>query len=94
MKIQTIATYEYDLVRTCFACPEQYEVYDKNNKRVGYLRLRHGEFTAEYPYCGGKTVYESYPDGDGIFEEYERMFELTKAIEAIHAQLVIDNKIW
>jgi hypothetical protein len=93
MKIQTMSIYEYDLVRTCFACPEQYEVYDKNNNKVGYLRLRHGEFRADYPECGGKTVYESYPQGDGIFEEYERMFELKKAIEAIHAQLVIDNRI-
>jgi hypothetical protein len=88
-----IREYEYDLVRTCFACPEQYDVYDKNNNKVGYLRLRHGEFRADYPDCGGETVYESYPDGDGIFEEYERMYELTKALESIHAKLVIDNKI-
>lgn len=93
MKIRTTNTYEYDLVRTCFACPEQYDVYDKRNRKVGYLRLRHGEFRAEYPFCGGETVYESHPDGDGIFEDYERIYELTKAIEAIHAKLVIDNKI-
>jgi hypothetical protein len=55
--------------------------------------LRHGTFRADYPFCGGETVYESSPDGDGIFEDYERIYELTKAIEAIHAKLVIDNKI-
>ena len=85
--------FEYDLIRTCFACPEQYDVYDKKNKRVGYLRLRHGKFQAEYPYCGGELVYQSYPDGNGIFEDYERMHELTKAIECIHAKLVIEDKI-
>ena len=91
--IKIYTTVEYDLVRTCYACPEQYDVYDKHNNKVGYLRLRHGVFRAEYPDCGGETVYESLPDGDGIFEEYERMYQLTKAIEAIHAQLVIDDKI-
>lgn len=26
------------------ACPEQYDVYDANNKRVGYVRMRSGRF--------------------------------------------------
>jgi plasmid stability protein len=29
------------LVRTCFACPEQYDAFIGEEK-VGYLRLRHG----------------------------------------------------
>jgi hypothetical protein len=29
-----------------------------------------------------------------MFTDYERMYELTKALESIHAKLVIDNKIW
>lgn len=85
--------YEYDLVRTCEACPEQYDVYDKHSKKVGYLRLRHGKFRADYPECGGETVYESYPDGDGAFEEYERLHELERAIQAIHTKLVLENAI-
>lgn len=71
------------LVCTCGACPEQYDVYDANDKQVGYLRLRHGRFRADYPDCGGETVYESQTKGDGIFTEEERIPELTKAIHAL-----------
>lgn len=72
----------FDLVRTCGACPEQYDVY-KDGKQVGYLRLRHGVFRADYPQCGGRTVYTAEPKGDGIFEPEERDFYLSNAIHAI-----------
>jgi hypothetical protein len=72
----------YLLKLTCTACPEQYDVY-KNGKKVGYLRLRHGGFTAEYPDCGGKLVYSGCPAGDGCFREDEREFYLKEAIKAI-----------
>lgn len=72
----------YELVQTCGACPEQYDVF-LDNEKVGYLRLRHGYFTVSYPYAGGKCVYEAEPDGDGIFAEYEREEYLTEAIQAI-----------
>lgn len=72
----------YTLVLTCAACPEQYDVY-KNNRQVGYLRLRHGRFRADYPSCMEETVYEAYPNGDGAFEDDERHFYLTEAIKAI-----------
>ena len=72
----------YELKLTCGACPEQYDVY-KNGKKVGYLRLRHGGFTAECPDCGGKYVYGANPKGDGCFEEDEREFYLKEAIKAI-----------
>ena len=74
----------YTLKLTCFACPEQYDVFDANNEMVGYLRLRHGHFRADVPDCGGETVYESFTVGDGIFEDAERIEELTKAVKAIH----------
>lgn len=71
------------LVLTCPACPEQYDVFNAEGKQVGYLRLRHGYFRADYPDCGGETVYESQPKGDGIFDDNERMPELTKAVHAL-----------
>ena len=74
------------LHQTCSACPEQYDVY-KNKRRVGYLRLRHGFFTAEFPWCGGECVYEAEPNGDGRFDENERDFHLKLAIEAIKQKL-------
>ncbi|NDD52705.1 hypothetical protein EBZ39_02295 [bacterium] len=51
----------YKLVCTCSACPEQYDVFNDNNKLVGYLRLRHGQFRADCPDVGGTTVYSSRP---------------------------------
>jgi len=75
----------YKLVLTCPACPEQYDVFDCDGKKMGYLRLRHGWFRADAPCCGGDTVYESYPNGDGMFDDDEREPELTKAVDAIQA---------
>lgn len=73
----------YKLVMTCPACPEQYDVFDKDDKQVGYLRLRHGVFRAEWPKCLGELVYMAYPKGDGIFDDDEREHFLTDAIAAI-----------
>lgn len=77
------------LVCTCSACPEQYDVFDPTGAKIGYLRLRHGHFRADYPECGGERVYESRPKGDGIFDADERLPELTKAVHSLlarHAQ--------
>mgnify|MGYP001602130932 CR=1 FL=1 len=74
-----------DLEQTCFACPEQYDVW-MGDECVGYLRLRHGWFYAE---CNGITVYETNDcKGDGIFEYEEREFFLTEAVKAILKHLV------
>lgn len=68
------------LVLTCGACPEQYDVY-LGDEEIGYLRLRHGRFRAEYH---DKVVYTSTPRGDGTFaDDGERAVELTKACQAI-----------
>jgi plasmid stability protein len=66
------------LVRTCFACPEQYDAFIGDEK-AGYLRLRHGHFTVECPDVWGEMVYEASPSGDGIFDDYERVEHLEAA---------------
>jgi hypothetical protein len=71
------------LLQTCSSSPEQYDAY-LGDELVGYLRLRHGYFRAE---CHGKVVYDSYPKGDGIFEDDEREQELNNACKAILATL-------
>lgn len=71
---------------TCGACPEQYDVQSPDGKQIGYLRLRHGHFTATYPDVGGELVYESNPKGDGYFEYDEREEELTRALMALLAR--------
>lgn len=73
----------YTLVRTCYACPEQYDVFTRRNKLVGYLRLRHGRFTVQYPDVYGPIILETNPKGDGMFESDEREHFLTMAILAI-----------
>lgn len=78
---------KYRLVLTCGGCPEQYDVL-YGEKKVAYLRLRHGHFRAEIPDCGGKQVYSAWPVGDGIFEDDERERFLTEAINAVNAELL------
>ena len=72
------------LKRTCWACPEQYDAYI-GSRQIGYLRLRHGFFSVEYPDCGGTEVYSAEPEGDGIFEHDERETYLRAAVTALKA---------
>lgn len=79
----------FKLVCTCPACPEQYDVFDiATGAQVGYLRLRHGMFRADYPECGGKTVYTATPKGDGLFNDDERQKYLEEALAAIRKELL------
>lgn len=71
-----------ELVMTCGFSPEQYDVC-KNGKIVGYLRLRDGLFRADVPCCGGETVYSAETTGTYMFERYERLKHLRKAVKAI-----------
>ncbi len=69
---------DIELKLTCEACPEAYEAF-MNGKQIGYLKLRYGNFTVEYPREGGKVIYRGYPQGDGEFEENERELHLNIA---------------
>jgi len=75
------------LVQTCGACPEQYDAFDENDKLVGYLRLRHGHFTVEYPDVNGELIFAANPKGDGEFYDDERVQYLLMAKEAIHKKI-------
>lgn len=44
-------------VKTCEACPEQYDVFDENAKQAAYVRIRGGTLRADAPNCGGKSFY-------------------------------------
>lgn len=71
---------------TCRACPEQYDVYDKNNQQVGYVRLRWGCVTCEVPDVFGEVIYSaSVGNGwTGMFENDEqRNFHLRSIANAI-----------
>ena len=86
---------DYNLVLTCPCCPEQYNVFDSEGKQVGYLRLRHGGFRADYPSCGGLEVYHtSFSDGwKGMFDnDEEREQYLTEAVKAIHDKIQLEKE--
>jgi hypothetical protein len=75
-----------NFVQTCFAFPEQYDVFNNEGAIVGYIRLRWGGLTCEYPDCGGELIYStSVGDGlSGCFEsEEQRVTHLTNIAEAI-----------
>lgn len=81
----------FRLVETCRAHPEQYDVY-LGDRQVGYLRLRHGYFTADVPDAGGETVFETEDViGGGRFEDNERVVNLTTAVNAIALKLNSDS---
>jgi hypothetical protein len=78
-----IMIHGYRLVRTCLACPEQYDVFDDLGQQVAYFRLRHGRFRVNVPDHGGEEIYHANPKGDGIFLNEERVKYLTEAILAV-----------
>jgi hypothetical protein len=80
------ARHGMEIVMTCGACPEQYEVF-KDGSQVAYFRLRHGEFTVTYPDASGEEIFSVEPNGDGTFDENERLIYLTIAKRAILAKI-------
>jgi hypothetical protein len=68
------------------ACPEQYDVF-KDGQQVAYYRLRHGEFTVDYPNVSGEEIMAEYPNGDGIFDDNERLVYLSKAMRQVLLKL-------
>lgn len=77
-------------VLTCSGCPEQYDVYH-GDRRVGYLRLRWGAFSARRTPSGqldetSRYVYE-YDFGDGWSGSFpnqnSRVRHLKRALKAI-----------
>ena len=59
--------------------PESYYV-EIEEKPVGFLRLRHGHFRAEYR---EEVVYCAETKGDGTFDASERQTEIEAALRAI-----------
>ena len=77
------------LVRTSYACPEQYDVF-RGSENVGYLRLRWGSFRAE---CRDATVYEADIERLSAFPDEEtRVHHLNAACRAISAALSSNGK--
>jgi len=76
------------LVMTCRACPELYDAFD-GDRKVGYLRLRHGRFSVRCPDGEGYEVYSATPAGDGIFDsKEERNYYLRWAVYHIEKWII------
>lgn len=84
-----------EFILTCGACPEQYDVFDNNGNMVGYVRLRWGELTCEYPDVGGDVIY-SADIGDyltGVFEnEKQRMEHLNAIADEIIGKMIVEKR--
>ena len=85
-------TKKYKLIKTCGACPEQYDLVDDKGVQVAYLRLRNGRFKCVVPDVGGQIIYEASPEGDGWFTDEERPIYLKKAIEAVEKHYTKNEK--
>lgn len=82
------------LIKTCDACPEQYDAVLDDGTQVGYLRLRHGYFSVSCPGVSGITVYDAYTFGDGCFNDEEREKHLRKAVKKIKRYLNESQRIY
>ena len=84
---------------TCWACPEQYDVY-REDGQVAYVRLRYGRLTVYTPDVGGILVYEHhFTDGDDHYEylgefpnEGARTYHLNKIAEILNGTSVPTNQ--
>jgi hypothetical protein len=60
-----------ELVLTCEACPEQYDLRGPDGEQLAYFRLRSGRFTVEVPDVGGEVAFfHEWPDDPlkGMFD--------------------------
>lgn len=88
---------------TCSACPEQYDVFDKDNEQVAYVRLRHGSLSLSNAdisedWWETDTNDTNFPKdkrlrGDAMFDDDdERTFFLNFIAKIIHRKL--QNPSW
>lgn len=76
----------YEFSVGCFACPEQYDVFDCDGNLVAYIRLRYGKLKCYVPDVGGELIYQKQFDHPllGIFpDEQERVNSLTTIANVI-----------
>lgn len=79
-----IGNYKFEM--TCVACPEQYDVFDKDGNKVAYVRLRWGSLTACYLEVTGEyLIYSTVIDGPGgcFNSEAERQYYLNRIARRI-----------
>ena len=73
-KTKEINIKKYKIIRSCGACPEQYDII-LNNKFIAFIRLRHGILTCENPEQT-KIYYKDNINYDGSFWDNKKDREL------------------
>ena len=63
-------------------CPEQYDVYNKDEEQVGYVRLRWGELRCYFPDVNGEIIYLT-SIGDGLTGRFENNEQRMKYLNII-----------
>lgn len=85
--INLLVNNTYELIQTCKMFPEQYNIKNKiTNKICGYILLKEGELSCNYPDYGGVIIfYHSFNNVvKGCFTNFEeRITYLTACINAI-----------
>ena len=72
---------------TCRGAPEQYEVA-KDGVASGYIRVRWGGMSVDYPDAAGEELYDGPVDGFAGFTEHERESKLLLALGLIAARMI------
>lgn len=82
---------KFRAVLTCFACPEQYDIF-KGSENVGYFRVRHGRFAAYRSINHDGPFYETRTQGDGMFSDSEREKQLHHALDLLEGILAKEKR--
>lgn len=72
---------------TCRVVPEQYEI-TKDGVASGYIRVRWGGMSVDYPEAGDEELYDGSVDGFGGFTDHEREAKLLLALGLIAARMM------
>lgn len=78
-----------EFIKTCGACPEQYDVFDENDNQVAYIRLRWGYLSVEYD---GKEIY-SHTFSDDMKGSFDNEEERQKYLSIIRKKIGWKEKV-
>ena len=69
------------------SAPQQYEI-TQGAQASGYIRVRWGGMSVDYPDAGDEELYEGSADGFGAFTDDEREAKLLLALGLIAARIL------
>ena len=86
---------KFYFVNTCYACPEQYDVYRDNGQICAYVRLRWGNLYAEYPSIDGEVIYNTHfsDNSKGNFDNDSERDYYLKEISGLEEDRIYGNPV-